>query len=355
MNAPFAEHERTLAFAELAMAQIRALRQPATPQNFELWYVYATGHNRSMNEAINEILGRNGTLSAAESHQIYQTHVSTSRFTERTDQLGDRIMGEIEQIIATIGTAAGETSSYSSNLADFGQQLANSTDSSSICAIVEGLVHATKNMERSNTALEQRLSVSRDEITQLQGDLNTVRKQSLTDSLTALANRKYFDDALNKAMTTAADRRAPLSLLMIDIDHFKRFNDSYGHLTGDEVLRLVAGTIRQNVKGQDVPARYGGEEFAVVLPDTMLGSAIAVADNIRRAIMSKELVKRSSGQRLGRVTVSIGVATLQHFDNPQSLIERADNCMYVAKRSGRGCVRSEIDAQQWADAATRVA
>ena len=142
--------------------------------------------------------------------------------------------------------------------------------------------------------------------------------------------------------------------MMTDIDHFKRFNDSYGHLTGDQVLRLVAMSVKQNVKGQDVAARYGGEEFAVVLPNTVLRSAITVADHIRRAVMTKELMKRSTGEHLGRVTISIGVAVLKPNDTPATLIERADGCLYAAKRSGRNRVISEADPEVTA-AASKVA
>jgi len=111
------------------------------------------------------------------------------------------------------------------------------------------------------------------------------------------------------------------------------------------VLRLVATSVKQNVKGQDTAARYGGEEFAVVLPNTILRSAITVADHIRRAVMTKELMKRSTGEHLGRVTISVGVATLRTNDTPQSLIERADICLYAAKRCGRNRVISEADPE----------
>ena len=133
--------------------------------------------------------------------------------------------------------------------------------------------------------------------------------------------------------------------MMTDIDHFKKFNDTYGHLTGDQVLRLVAMSVKQNVKGQDIAARYGGEEFAIVLPNTVLRSAITVADHIRRAVMTKELMKRSTGEHLGRVTISIGVAALRPGDTPQSLIERADTCLYAAKRCGRNRVICETDPE----------
>jgi diguanylate cyclase len=129
-----------------------------------------------------------------------------------------------------------------------------------------------------------------------------------------------------------------MSLMLTDIDHFKTFNDNFGHLTGDQVLRLLAMSVKHNVKGEDTTARYGGEEFAVILPNTILRAAVTVAEHIRRAVMAKELMKRSTGEHLGRMTISIGVATLRKGDTGQSLIERADTCLYAAKRHGRNRV-----------------
>ena len=138
-----------------------------------------------------------------------------------------------------------------------------------------------------------------------------MRNESLTDPLTSLANRKYFDQSLDKCIAQSIAASEPMALMLTDIDHFKAFNDTFGHLTGDQVLRLVALAVKQNVKGQDIAARYGGEEFAVILPATTLRAALTVADHVRRAVMTKELMKRSTGEHLGRVTVSIGVAALQ--------------------------------------------
>jgi diguanylate cyclase len=212
-------------------------------------------------------------------------------------------------------------------------------------------------MEANNKKLEARLSASKQEIEQLQQNLETVRTESLTDPLTTLANRKFFDQELARVIAEAKEKNEPLSLLMTDVDHFKSFNDKYGHVTGDQVLRLVAISVKQNVKGQDIAARYGGEEFAVALPNTALQSAITVADHIRAAIMTKELMKRSSGERLGRVTISIGAAVLRPDDTPQALIERADECLYAAKRHGRNRVICESDPEAAAakTAAARVA
>ncbi|MDI1342634.1 MAG: diguanylate cyclase [Pseudolabrys sp.] len=349
------EHERTMAFCEIALGQIRALRQPATPRNYEIWYAYATGYHPALNQKINETLGANGTLSDADLDEIYSAYLSPTRLTDRIDKVGSQVMGEIEQVMAMIDAAAGSASNYTESLADMTEKLGDSKDREGLRAIVESLVQTAKEMEESNQKLEERLNASKQEINELQENLEVVRTESLTDPLTQLANRKFFDTTLAEAMADAREKNEPLSLMMTDIDHFKNFNDSFGHLTGDQVLRLVAMSVKQNVKGQDTAARYGGEEFAIVLPNTVLRSAITVADHIRRAVMTKELMKRSTGEHLGRVTISIGVATLHDGDSVQALIERADTCLYAAKRHGRNRVMCETDPEVSAPPATQVA
>jgi diguanylate cyclase len=346
------DHERTLAFADIAMSQLKALRQAATPRNYEIWYAYATGYSPSLNKRINDTLAAHGSLSEADLDEIYGTYLSPTRLTDRIDKVGSQVVGEIEQVMAMIDAAAGSASTYSESLADYSQKLGSSKDREGLRAIVEGLVHAAKEMEHSNQQLEARLSASKQEITELQTNLETVRNESLIDPLTQLYNRKYFDDTLTQAIEEAQLKDEPLSLMMTDIDHFKAFNDNFGHLTGDQVLRLVALSVKQNVKGQDIAVRYGGEEFAVVLPNTVLRSAITVGDHIRRAVMTKELMKRSTGEHLGRVTISIGVATLHKGDTAASLIERTDACLYAAKRHGRNRVMCETDPEVSASGGT---
>ncbi len=339
------EHERTLAFADIALSQIKALRQAATPRNYEVWYAYATGYHPSLNQSINETLQRNGKLTEADLEQVYVTYLSPTRLTDRLDNVGNRVMDEINQVMAMMDAALGSASSYSESLADANSKLGAAKDREGLRAIVEGLVQTATEMQRNNQSLEARLSASKQEINELHENLEAVRTESLTDPLTGLSNRKYFDQSLVKALDDAKEHSEPLALVMIDIDHFKTFNDSFGHLTGDQVLRLVAATLRQNVKGQDIAARYGGEEFVIVLPNTVLRAAITVGDHIRRAVMSKELMKRSTGQNLGRVTISLGVAIMPEGDDAQSLIARSDACLYAAKGNGRNRVICETDPE----------
>ena len=349
------EHERTMAFAELALGQIRSLRQTAVPRNYEIWYVYATGYNAPLNKIINETLARNGKLTEADLEQIYETYLSHIKTTERIDKVGARVIGEIDDVMRLIGDALGMSASYDATLSGATRELAIAENRDHVKRIVEALVKSTGEMRDTNKALEERLALSKSEISNLQQSLEAIRAESLTDPLTGLGNRKYFDRSIDMAVQNAQASGEPLSLLMFDIDHFKSFNDSYGHLTGDQVLRLVGLSLKQTIKGQDITARYGGEEFAVVLPNTALRQALTVADHIRRAVMSKELKKKSTGEILGRVTISVGVSMLKPGDDPDALIERADACLYAAKRNGRNRVICETDPEYVAETHSQVA
>lgn len=349
------EHERTLAFAEVALGQIKSLRQTAVPRNYEIWYVYATGYNPALNKIINETLARSGKISETDLEQIYDTYLSQLRASDQIDKVGSRVVTEIDDVVKLISEALHSTSAFGSRLAGASERLALANDPTAIRAVVETLIQSTREMQEQNISLETRLATSKIEINNLQQSLEAIRAESLTDPLTSLGNRKYFDRALVEAVRRSRDKGEPLSLIMFDIDHFKSFNDNYGHLTGDQVLRLVAMSLKQNVKGQDITARYGGEEFAVVLPSTGLRQALTVADHIRRAVMSKELKKRSTGEILGRVTISAGVSMLSSKDEADSLIERADACLYAAKRSGRNRVICEADPEYSAEIEIQVA
>ncbi len=350
MSDPREDYQRSLAFAEIALGQIRALAQLASPRNYEIWYNYATGYNAALNRAINRAIEQKGNLSEADLDQIYNTYIDTARVGEQIDTVGARVLDEIKQVLEMIDAASGSATSYSEDLADASAKLAGAYDSDTLRAVIERLMEGARAMERNNKKLEASLSASKQEIEQLQQNLAVVRSESLTDPLTSLSNRKSFDASLTAAIVAARQKGEPLSLIMADVDHFKQFNDRFGHLTGDQVLRLVAVAMKHNVKGQDIAARYGGEEFVIALPDTTLRSAAAVADQIRRAVMGKELVKRSSGERLGRVTLSVGIALLHSGDTAQSFIERADACLYAAKRHGRNRIVCENDPEALAKA-----
>lgn len=336
---------RTHAIGDLALSQIKGRLLAAIPRNYEIWYSYASGYHTELSDAVNMILTRAGSITQDQLDVIFDSYLSPSRMTDKIDAVGTRVMDEIEHVMSMIDSATGQANTYGNDLAGASARLASVASPEGVRAIIETLVRSTREVEANNKALEQRLKASRSEIKLLQENLDAVRTESLTDPLTSLGNRKFYDQMIAKAVTLAGKTESPLSLLVSDIDHFKKFNDTYGHLTGDQVLRLVALALKQNVKGQDYACRYGGEEFAIILPETPLRAALTVAEHIRRSVMTKELIKRSTGENLGRITISLGVATFRPGDTPASLYERADKCLYAAKRNGRNRVICETDPE----------
>ena len=162
-----------------------------------------------------------------------------------------------------------------------------------------------------------------------------------TDGLTGVANRRTFDLELDRAFRRAVRTGTPLAVLMMDADAFKRYNDTYGHPAGDEVLRGIAGCVGRNLRRpDDIGARYGGEEFVAILPNTDLVPAASIADRMRTCV--EDLGIEHSGSDFGRVTVSVGVAAALPLigDNMGQLVQAADEALYAAKQGGRNCVRS---------------
>ncbi len=349
------EYEPSMAFAGVALEQMKALRISATPQNYEVLYTYARAINPNLNQAINEALASRGMMSAEDLDELHQRFFSPTRLSEEIDAFGAQVMGEIDQIMTVIDGTLDSTSRHTESLVDMSNKIDDSTDLNALRGVIGRLVQTAKDIERTNQKFEAHLKESKQEISQLQKHLEAVRTEILTDPLTTLSNRKHFDQAIIQAISDATSVNAPLALVMIDIDHFKKFNDTYGHLTGDQVLRLVAQSLKQNVKGQDLAARYGGEEFCVILPNTPLRQATTVAEHIRRAVMGRELMKRSTAESLGRITISSGVAVMHPGDSAQALIERADDCLYAAKRNGRNRVICEDDPEFRAPTEMKVA
>ncbi len=335
------EFKRTISFGEKAINQIKRNAQPAFPRNYEFWYTYSAGFNNKLNKAVNDALRTKGQLDTEEVDKLYEQFLSPHRISDRIDEVGSQLSDEISQVVSMIEASLGSASDFRTSLEGANDELSQTTDKDRIHQIVKSLIVASRENEDSNAQLERQLEDSRRQIDELKNSLETIRFESLTDELTTLGNRKHFDQSLERAVEKYKNEDVPFALLMTDIDHFKKFNDTYGHQTGDQVLRLVALAVKQNVKGQDIPCRYGGEEFAVILPNTNLEQATTVADHIRQAVMAKELVKRSTGECLGRVTISIGVATYHGGETTGDLIERTDACLYTGKRTGRNKVVNE--------------
>jgi diguanylate cyclase (GGDEF)-like protein len=184
----------------------------------------------------------------------------------------------------------------------------------------------------ANRRLQQDLSSAHKEIQRQRAEVASLAAEARTDTLTGLPNRRSFNEDLARRFDQWHRHNIPLSLLMVDVDSFKRFNDEHGHQTGDEVLRALAHMLNKTLRQMDLAARFGGEEFAILLPGTNLQSATTVAERVRGAIASEPLFH--GGKQL-RVTVSVGVSCVADMDDAEALIKRADEALYAAKNGGR--------------------
>ena len=334
--------EREQALAKMAVALMGECDVPATPDNFELFYAYACGDNPAIAQVMGSHIAARKPFSMSMLQDLRMRCLSSARTAKAMDSLGTNLTDVIGAVLARLEAAGREAVHYSNQLNAASGELGSHRSPDDLRELVAGLIGATRAMEERTKSLEGELQRSSEQVTELRTKLDSVRKESLTDPLTGIANRKAFDDAVAQAMPQIAEGEQA-SVLLCDIDHFKKFNDTWGHQTGDQVLKLVAGCLSDNVKGRDTSARYGGEEFVVLLRGIALKDAVKIADQIRATVETKKLVKKSTGDVLGSITISIGVAQFQDGEQIDTVIRRADACLYGAKHHGRNQVVGEND------------
>jgi diguanylate cyclase len=337
------QHERAQTLAKMAMALMAERQVAPTPENFALFYSYVAGENPAAARVLSDLIAARRPMPPHVLDDLRQRFFGTARLENEVESIGTGISETVASTLVRLEAAARDTEAYGRTLSVASGELGGAQSVDGLHKLVGGLLNATRVMETRTKTLETELQQSSREVSELRTKLDDVRKESLTDPLTGIANRKAFDLELAEAITQSRASGEPLCLLMADIDHFKTFNDTWGHQTGDQVLRLVAGCLSESVKGRDTPARYGGEEFAVVLCKTDLAGAVGLAEQIRQYVQSKKLVKKSTGDILGTISISIGAAELAPGEPPASLIQRADGCLYAAKAAGRNCVVSDAN------------
>jgi diguanylate cyclase len=334
--------EREQGYARTALALMTECEVPATPENFELFYAYASGEAQALVQVMGAHIAARKPFTPEMLLDLRLRCLSSARNARAMDNFGADVGDVINSVLTKLESAGRQTIAYQDTLSAASGALGGAAPGD-LRLLVNSLITATREMEQRTKSLESELQQSSEQVRDLRTALDDVRKESLTDPLTGIANRKAFDDAMRAVMAQGGGEREAATLLLCDIDHFKKFNDSFGHQTGDQVLRLVANCLAENVKGRDTAARYGGEEFAVLLRGTGLADATRVAEQIRQTVESKKLVKKSTGEVLGSITISIGVAEFAANEAGEAVIRRADACLYGAKSHGRNLVVNQND------------
>ncbi len=323
---------------------LRRLRVPPTPENYLIWYAHHSGENPALSRII-RLLEQNGDpFDAERCRELYERFfmkTETERLLSRTVTRFEKIMTELEHELSRSGE---ENEAAGARIEALGEELARGEDEATLVrAVTRSLVEETRRLGENLRTLSRHLHARSLEVHELRSQLEEARREAETDPLTGLANRKALEGRLRVLGREAMETGDTYSILVLDIDHFKKFNDRYGHKVGDAVLKTVAAVLRHHIREGDFAARYGGEEFVLLLPRTRLDEAREIAERIRHTIGSHVLRHRGSGKEFGKVTVSVGLAEYRPGEPFDQLFERADAALYRAKGLGRNRVVTERD------------
>ncbi len=307
------------------------------PVNYLVAYEYSLGQDSELVREMDQYVARGNRWNDEFMVTLFDRLIEV-RQEEQYSEMSDELMKLLSDIHSTMAETCASVGGYREVLEEKQQVLQGPLDKPAMSGIVNDLVVAPHTVATGASALQNLLDTTREEVRNLRQQLTEIKNEADIDSLTGALNRHAMDRTLDGLMLEAAGGGRSFCMLMIDIDHFKQFNDNYGHLLGDDVLRRVCQVIHQQIKGGDFAARYGGEEFMVMLPDTPLQGALKVAEDIRRAVQQVVLMRRSTKERLPKVTLSVGVGEFRADEDKLTMIERVDAALYKAKHAGRNQV-----------------
>jgi diguanylate cyclase len=316
-------------------------RVPPTPNNFHLWFKYSLGTSSDLKRAIDILIGNKRKFDATTNHDLFATYVgSHSTDAAVASDVSEQLHSVMASAKQFLTTAISDNRSQIRAISDVADRSEAGVDPK---LLVESLMNELAKAATRATKLEANFVEKTRELDMIRDSLNKSEERARTDILTGLPNRRALEEFFRTAQIRAMEKGEPLSIFLIDIDHFKKFNDDFGHGVGDQVLRLMAKVLRERVRETDLPARYGGEELIAVLPGAELATCHAIAERIRSSISECRITRRATGEILPNITVSIGVGQFQLGESMADLIDRCDRALYLAKKTGRNRVVTEND------------
>jgi diguanylate cyclase len=331
-------YEQACEYLRMALAVLSEHKLSPSPLNYRIGYDYVAGNDESLKAMLEDKLSGQGELTDATLWSLYrESYVQDEDALEAMREALRQIIASVQHDFRRSGESLG---SYMQTLERFSELLDEPASPAAMSAEVNKVLQDTRRTRQDQSRISHELSHISSEVESLRKELEQVKEESLTDGLTGLSNRKAFDAVLEHTVHSARESGMEFCVLLVDIDHFKLVNDTYGHLVGDKVLRFTAATLKRLVRGKDTVARYGGEEFALILPDTGMEGASTVAEHIRETVSAGDLKDKNGNNSYGRITVSIGITGFHASDLPNKLIERADRALYLAKEHGRNRVEN---------------
>ena len=325
---------------KITIPRMNNLGIPLTPENYAVWYEYSRGTIIELNQTIDDYLNQGKTFTREINEALYQDYIGDSS-SDAIEEIQAATKVIIEDLMQRMQQMTSGNSRFSSTLDECKTILQGKPNIKQITSVVDKVIQETEIVTETNQEILHKLSAMEKEVSILQTNIRDLTEASLTDQLTQIPNRRAFEKKFESLFHDYRTNNSIFSLLIVDIDHFKKFNDTHGHVIGDKVLSYVAKCLHKSTCGQGMAARMGGEEFSLLLPDNDTDKAVLFADKVREYISSRKLTSDLTNKDIGNITVSIGVSTCRQDDVLEALIERADKALYLAKDSGRNQVCSE--------------
>jgi diguanylate cyclase len=309
-----------------------------TPSNFAVWYGYTRGDPPELKRAIDILIAKKKPFDSVTRQELFLKYLVLHFAGGTASEVPDQLKSIMTAAKGFLTEAISDNRTQIRAIGDVAEKAERGIDPRSL---VECLMAELAKAALRASELEVNLNETSRELDIIRKSLSQAEQRANTDTLTGLPNRRAFDEFLRTSQMSAMESGEALSLLMVDIDHFKHVNDNFGHGVGDQVLRLIASVLRERLREKDMPARYGGEELIAALPGAGLTVCEAVAERIRQAVSDCRIIRRKTGEPLPPITISIGVAQFRPGESASQLLERCDRALYFAKRSGRNRVISE--------------
>ena len=331
------EFKKSTANLKKAVPLMMKHRVSTTPANYALWYTYVDRTSPELNQEMDQVLADNETCPPSQNARLYEEFVADKAETSIKD-LKSNIEVLLGEISSSMSDTLADTSAFSEMIDNSFSKLETVEDEGlsieEVMGLIKQLVLESREIRHSTRYLNNQLSTASEEITRLKQQLAESQKDALFDSLSELYNRRAFDQDLQ----TLVESKQALCLILLDIDHFKSFNDNYGHLFGDSVIRSLGRKLQQSCRDGITAYRYGGEEFALIIPNKQIRIARQFAETLRRTIEKTRMKDKRSGRAIDNVTASFGVTELRINESAESLILRTDKLLYEAKQLGRNRV-----------------
>lgn len=317
---------------------------PPAPVCYLIAYQYASERSVALNRRIDKQVAAKATIDGQLFRHLFDEFYLNEQGTQQIDEHLSELHNLLYRVLQRVTDACSQTELFDETLRRQSRALDENPSLEDLRGIANTLLDATTRSIQQNRQMQQHLQSVEQQTQSLKAEVKKLSEEASTDPLTGLYNRKALNQRMETLLTSVEERREnPFSILMLDIDHFKHFNDRFGHIIGDEVIRRVGMTMKELLRKEDFPARFGGEEFTVVLPSTGIDEALLVARTIHQAVAKLNLIRRSTKERLPGITISVGAAAMRLGDNCESLLDRADQALYLAKEGGRNRIASEAE------------